>query len=88
MERQINKDFFTLPNSLVDDAMTFLGTRGIALYVVLARAESLLDYPSPIELAGKLKISLLKVTEILKQLRVLGLLNDNDLKAILGEEFE
>ncbi len=83
-----SEEFFVLPNTLVDDLMEVLGTRGVALYVCLARCTSLLDYPSKVELSGKLKISTKKVEELLKKLRGLKLLNDKDLEVILGKEFE
>lgn len=72
-----------MPNSLVDLYAQELGSRGVYIYVLLARCTTRTQYPSVRELATWVKALPRRVEELLAKLHSFGLLNDSDLDAIL-----
>jgi hypothetical protein len=77
---------FWIPNEVVDFHLPFIKARGFTLYGLLARCPSHWEYPGVVDLACSLRTSETIVQEYLQRLRRVELLNDHDIKMILGEE--
>lgn len=74
---------FWIPNAVIDLHFKELGSRGLALYCLVARCTTRHHYPGVGELSQRLSCPESKVIERLSLLHRLGLLNDSDLEAIV-----
>lgn len=77
-------NWFRLPNEIISK-LDIIGSRGLAIYCIIASKATLSDYPDIKELTNLVKCSPKKVAERLLILHQEGFLNDYDIRVILND---